>query len=47
MKEHGVIFNENLIIPPETQRKLLIKSLHDDIPSGLGVTQKRIKLEAW
>ena len=33
----------DLIIPPETQRKLVIKSVHD----GVAATQKRIKLEAW
>ena len=31
MKEHGVICNGDLIIPPETERKLLIKNVHDDI----------------
>ena len=29
--EHGVICNSDLIITPETQRKLEIKSIHDDI----------------
>ena len=38
--EHGVICNEDLIIPSETQRKLVIKSVHDDIHCGLAATQK-------
>ena len=42
-----MIKNGDLIIPPETQRKLLIKSVHDDIHCGVAATQKRIKLEAW
>ena len=33
----------DLIIPPETQKKLVIKSVHDRIAA----TQKRIKLEVW
>ena len=43
--EHGVICNGDLIIPPETQRKLVIKSV--DIHCGVAATQKRIKFEAW
>ena len=42
-----MICNGDLIIPPETQRKLVIKSVHDDINRGVVVVQKRIKLEAW
>ena len=45
--KHGVICNGDLIIPPETQRRLVIKSVHDDIHWGVAATQKRIKLEAW
>ena len=38
----------DLIIPlPETQRKLVIKSVHNDIHCGVAATQKRIKLEVW
>ena len=44
--EQGVICNGDLIIPPEIQRKLVIKSVHDDIHCGVEVTQKRMKLEA-
>lgn len=44
--EHGVICNGDLVVPPETQRKLVIKSVHDDIHCGVAATQKRIKLEA-
>ena len=40
--EHGVICNGDLIILPETQRKLVIKSEHDDIHCGVAATQKRI-----
>ena len=47
MIEHRVVFNGDLIIPSEIQRKLVIKSIHDDILSGVAATQKRIKLEAW
>ena len=45
--EHGVICNGDQIIPPEMQRKLVIKSVHDDIHCGIAAPQKRIKLEAW
>ena len=45
--EHRVFYNGDLIIPPETQRKLVIKSVHDDIHCGVAATQKRIKLEAY
>ena len=38
--EHGVICNGDLINPPETQRKLVIKSVHDDIHCGVAATQK-------
>ena len=41
-----MICNEDLIIPPETQRKLVIKSAYDDIHCGVLAAQKRIKLEA-
>ena len=40
MREHGVICNGDLIISPETQRKLVIKSEHDDIHCGVVATQK-------
>ena len=36
--EHGVICNEDLIILPEVQRKLVIKSVHDDILWSSGYT---------
>ena len=43
-----MICNGDLIISPEAQRKLVIKSVHDDIHYGVVATQKkRIKLEAW
>ena len=45
--EHGVICNRDLIIPSETQRKLMIKSVHHDVHGGEATKQKRIKLEAW
>ena len=45
--EQGVICNGDLLIPPETQRKLVIKSVNYDIHCGVAATQKRIKLEAW
>ena len=46
MIKQWMICNGDLIIPPETQRKLVIKSVNDDIYCGVVVTQKRIKLEA-
>ena len=45
--EHGVICNGDPIIPLEIQRKLVIKSVHDDIHCEVAATQKRIKSEAW
>ena len=47
MIEHGVIYNGDLIIPQEIERKLVIKSVHDDIHCRVAATQKRTKLEAW
>ena len=32
---------------PETQRKLVIKIIHDNIHCDVAATQKRIKLQAW
>ena len=43
--EHVVICNGD-IIPPETQRKLVIKSVHD-IHCGIAAAEKKMKLEAW
>ena len=48
MKEHGVICNVDLMILQEAQRKLVIKSVYDDIPCRVAATeQKRIKSQAW
>ena len=47
MVEHVVICDGDQIISPETQRKLVIKGVHDDIHCRVVATQKRIKLEAW
>lgn len=44
--ENEVICNGNLVIAPETQRKHVIKSVHDNIHCGIVYTQ-RLKLEAW
>ena len=41
MIEHGVICNEDLMISSETQRKLVIKSVRDDIHCGVADTKKR------
>ena len=38
--EHGVICNGDLIIPLETPRKLVIKSVYDDIHRVVAATQK-------
>ena len=46
MKEHGVNCNGDLIIPPETLRKLVIKSLHDDIHCGVAATQKKDEIRS-
>ena len=47
--EHRAISNGDLIISTETQRKLMIKSVHDDLHCGVAATKKKkkIKLEAW
>ena len=36
----------DLVIPPETQRKLVIKSVHDDIHCGVVATQKKYKFRS-
>ena len=41
MIEQGVIFNGDMIICPETLRKLVIKSVYDDIHCGVMATQKK------
>ena len=46
MIKYGVICNGDLIIPPETQRKLVIKSIHDDIDCGVAATQKKDKIRS-
>ena len=46
MIEHGVICNGDLIIPPETQIELVIKSVHDDIHCGVVATQKKNKIRS-
>ena len=38
---HGVICNGDLIIPPGTQRKLVIKSVYDDIQCVVVATHKK------
>ena len=43
--EYAGISNGVLIISPETQRKLLIKSVHDDIHCRVAAIQEMIKLE--
>ena len=43
--EHGVICNGDLVIPPETQRKLVIKIVHD-IHCGVADTQKKDKIKS-
>ena len=40
-------FKVHLVITQETQRKLVIKSIHDEIHRGVAATQKMIKLWAW
>ena len=44
--EHRVICNRDLIIPPETQRKLVIKSVHHDIHCGVAAPQKKDKIRS-
>ena len=44
--EHKVICNGDLINPPETQRKLVIKSVHDDIHCGVVASQKKDKIRS-
>ena len=39
--EHEVICNGDLIIPPETQRKMVIKSVHDDIHCSVAAIRKK------
>ena len=46
MISHGVICYDDLIIALETQRKLAIKSVFEDILGRTVVSQKRIELEA-
>ena len=46
MMEHGVICNGDQIIPPETQRKLVTKSVHDNIHCGVSAKQKKDKIRS-
>ena len=45
--EHGVICNLDVIIPSETQRKLVIKIVYGVIHCGVPATHTKKKLEAW
>ena len=38
--EQGMIYNRDLIFPPETER-FVIKCVHNDIHGEVGATQKR------
>lgn len=38
--EKEVICKDNMVAPPETQRRNLIKSVHDNILGGIAATQK-------
>lgn len=47
MMENGVICSGDVIVPPETVRKYIVKYVHDDVHCGITLTQKRLKLEIW
>ena len=45
--DNDIIFNGDLIVPPQTVKKDIIKSIHDDIHCGIVATQRRLKFETW
>lgn len=45
--ENGVVCNGDLVVPPESCRRQVFKSVHDDVHCGIAATQKCVKLEAW
>lgn len=40
MVDKGVICNGDMVVLPETQRKLLIKSVYDSLHDGITATKK-------
>ena len=45
--DRGILCNGDLLVPPQSMRKEIIKSVHDDTHCGVAATQKRLKLEVW
>ena len=45
--ENGIICSGDTVVPPETLRKDIIQSVHDDIHCGITATQRRLRLQAW
>lgn len=43
--EKGVICNGDMVVPSETRKKILMKSVHGDINCVIAATQKWLKLE--
>ena len=44
--EKCIICNGDIIIPPQSLRKEVLKGVHDDVHCGITVTQMRLKLQA-
>ena len=45
--DRGILCNGDLLVPPQSMRKEIIKSVHDDTHCGIIATQKRLRLEVW
>ena len=45
--DRGIICNGDLLVPPQSMRKEIIRSVHDDTHCGITATQKRLRLEVW
>lgn len=46
--EKGLIFNRNVLMPPETLRKHNNKkSVHDDVICGITAKKRQFKFETW
>ena len=45
--DRGIVCNGDLLVPPQSMRKEIIRSVHDDTHCGIMATQKRLRWEVW
>jgi hypothetical protein len=45
--EDGILYNGDVMVPPDSLRNAFIGSVHDDVHCGVSATRSRLRLEAW